>query len=85
MNTNDNNDLIVPMPSDADLGIGDEDAGNLDIGADDHDDEMRNSIDDMSDDAEALAAAGWGTDEDYGGTDPREDWDNPVEVDYDRE
>ena len=29
-------------------------------------DHLRHSVDDMSDDAEVLASAGWGTDEDYG-------------------
>ena len=31
-------------------------------------------VDDMSDDAQALASAGWGTEEDYGFD---QDWDNP--------
>lgn len=32
----------------------------------DHADHLRQSVDDQSDDAEALASAGFGTDEDYG-------------------
>ncbi len=30
--------------------------------------------DDLSDDAEALASVGWGTDEDYGGYDGGDEW-----------
>lgn len=61
-----NDDLDIPMPDDATCGIGDENEGNLDIGSEDLEDEMRNSVDDMNADAEALASAGHGTDEDYG-------------------
>lgn len=62
MNTNDNIDHHdeaqeeILFPSDAEAGI-----------PDDGDDEPMSSIDDMTDDAEALASAGWGTDEDYNG------------------
>lgn len=70
MSTHDNNihndDLDTPMPDDAACGVGDQNEGNLDLGVEEED-EPRNSIDDMSDDAQALASAGWGTDEDYNG------------------
>lgn len=64
----------ILFPADAEAGIPFDDEDDFD-----------DSVNDMSDDAEALASAGHGTDEDYGGFNEREDWDDPVEVDYERE
>lgn len=83
MNTNDTIDHHdeaqeeILFPSDAEAGI--------DLRDDPMEENEALMPDDFSDDAEALASAGHGMDEDYGGISEREDWDEPVEVDYDRE
>lgn len=51
-------------PMSEDFGPGGDDVSEFD--GEDIDDEPRGSHD-LSDDADALASVGWGTDEDYGG------------------
>jgi len=85
-NTNDESfdeALLPPRFPSNDEEIAEMEELQVDVREREFDDERFSGVDDMSDDADALASAGHGMDEDYG--DPRDDWDNAVEVDYDRE